>query len=477
MRMVRARFGEDVAVMAEPGRGLVAEAGVIVAEVVLVARKDQDDLARWVYLDIGKFLRARRDHGRGRPATSSRPATATPPPGLASSRGRRATWPTCSTRSARCSCRSGSRPATRCGSSAPAPTPRATRRSASTASRRSKRSSSADAGRTAGDRGTFGAEPGGPDADRADHRPAHDRLDTGAGRLRRRRGARLRCSTGVERLRPDAVLLTGDLAENGLPEEYRGSPSVVSGLVRADRGRCRGTTTTGRAFAEGLAVQRHRHGTGAGAAPRARGRAGAAHRARHPHGRGTDVWDCSARPSSPGSPSGSAATTRGRSFSSCIIRHSRSGCRSTGRGAVDGDELARIVLGHPRVLAAACGHVHRTARVNWAGTVGSVCPACRLGYPLTRCLAGAVPLPRAAEPGVPAACLRPRCSASSATPKYVTAGSAFPGAARLAKAHGDRTGVGRWHEDAGKARRSSPPTTSTSASGSTGGSIPAASPG
>ncbi len=55
MRMVRARFGEAVEVMAEPGRGLVAEAGVICAEVLLVARKDQDDLARWVYLDIGKF--------------------------------------------------------------------------------------------------------------------------------------------------------------------------------------------------------------------------------------------------------------------------------------------------------------------------------------------------------------------------------------------------------------------------------------
>jgi ornithine decarboxylase len=55
MRMTRARFGEEVEVMAEPGRGLVAEAGVICAEVMLVARKDQDDLARWVYLDIGKF--------------------------------------------------------------------------------------------------------------------------------------------------------------------------------------------------------------------------------------------------------------------------------------------------------------------------------------------------------------------------------------------------------------------------------------
>ncbi len=55
MRMVRARFGEETHVMAEPGRGLVAEAGVIVSEVMLVSRKDQDDLQRWVYLDIGKF--------------------------------------------------------------------------------------------------------------------------------------------------------------------------------------------------------------------------------------------------------------------------------------------------------------------------------------------------------------------------------------------------------------------------------------
>ena len=55
MRMVHARFGTEVSVMAEPGRGLVAEAGVIVAEVLLVSRKDDDDLHRWVFLDIGKF--------------------------------------------------------------------------------------------------------------------------------------------------------------------------------------------------------------------------------------------------------------------------------------------------------------------------------------------------------------------------------------------------------------------------------------
>lgn len=55
MDQVRARFGEVARVMAEPGRGLVAEAGAIVAEVVLVSRKSARDLHRWVYLSIGRF--------------------------------------------------------------------------------------------------------------------------------------------------------------------------------------------------------------------------------------------------------------------------------------------------------------------------------------------------------------------------------------------------------------------------------------
>ncbi len=55
MEMVRARFGDQVEVMAEPGRGLVAEAGIISAEVLLASRKSDSDLCRWVYLDIGKF--------------------------------------------------------------------------------------------------------------------------------------------------------------------------------------------------------------------------------------------------------------------------------------------------------------------------------------------------------------------------------------------------------------------------------------
>ena len=39
----------------EPGRGMVGNAGVIKAEVVLVSKKHANDNQRWVYLDIGKF--------------------------------------------------------------------------------------------------------------------------------------------------------------------------------------------------------------------------------------------------------------------------------------------------------------------------------------------------------------------------------------------------------------------------------------
>ncbi len=39
----------------EPGRFIVADAGVVCAEVVLVSRRDKNDDTRWVYLDIGRF--------------------------------------------------------------------------------------------------------------------------------------------------------------------------------------------------------------------------------------------------------------------------------------------------------------------------------------------------------------------------------------------------------------------------------------
>ena len=45
----------DLELMIEPGRYLVADAGVLRSEVVLVSRRSPDDAERWVYLDCGKF--------------------------------------------------------------------------------------------------------------------------------------------------------------------------------------------------------------------------------------------------------------------------------------------------------------------------------------------------------------------------------------------------------------------------------------
>jgi ornithine decarboxylase len=42
-------------VIAEPGRALVGNAGIIVSEVVLVSQKSSNDAQRWVYLDVGRF--------------------------------------------------------------------------------------------------------------------------------------------------------------------------------------------------------------------------------------------------------------------------------------------------------------------------------------------------------------------------------------------------------------------------------------
>jgi ornithine decarboxylase len=55
-RSLRRHFGNRIPeTIIEPGRGMVGNAGVIEAEVVLVSRKSETDNVRWVYLDIGKF--------------------------------------------------------------------------------------------------------------------------------------------------------------------------------------------------------------------------------------------------------------------------------------------------------------------------------------------------------------------------------------------------------------------------------------
>ena len=55
-RALRKHFGNRIPeTIIEPGRGLVGNAGVIEAEVVLVSKKSGKDETRWVYLDIGRF--------------------------------------------------------------------------------------------------------------------------------------------------------------------------------------------------------------------------------------------------------------------------------------------------------------------------------------------------------------------------------------------------------------------------------------
>ena len=56
MRAMTEHFGNDLPDMViEPGRFVVADAGVVSAEVVLVSHRDRNDPQRWVYLDIGRF--------------------------------------------------------------------------------------------------------------------------------------------------------------------------------------------------------------------------------------------------------------------------------------------------------------------------------------------------------------------------------------------------------------------------------------
>ena len=55
-RFLKEDFGDDLPeIILEPGRSLIANAGILVSEVVLVARKSRTSVERWVYTDVGKF--------------------------------------------------------------------------------------------------------------------------------------------------------------------------------------------------------------------------------------------------------------------------------------------------------------------------------------------------------------------------------------------------------------------------------------
>ena len=88
MAAITRHFGNRLPEMiAEPGRGIAGDAGLIQTEVVLISRKSRDDEKRWVYLDIGKFgglpevmdeaiqyrMRTPRDGGREGPVVIAGP--------------------------------------------------------------------------------------------------------------------------------------------------------------------------------------------------------------------------------------------------------------------------------------------------------------------------------------------------------------------------------------------------------------------
>ena len=52
---IKQKFGNIENIFAEPGRALVANSGIIIAEAILVSNKDINDPDRWLYLNIGRF--------------------------------------------------------------------------------------------------------------------------------------------------------------------------------------------------------------------------------------------------------------------------------------------------------------------------------------------------------------------------------------------------------------------------------------
>lgn len=55
-RYLHEDFGEELPeIVLEPGRSLIANAGVLVSEIVLISRKSRTGLNRWIYTDVGKF--------------------------------------------------------------------------------------------------------------------------------------------------------------------------------------------------------------------------------------------------------------------------------------------------------------------------------------------------------------------------------------------------------------------------------------
>ncbi|MCL2318635.1 MAG: hypothetical protein FWC45_01015, partial [Treponema sp.] len=51
----RGMLGNVLKILLEPGRSLTGNSGILATEVVLISRKSNTALNRWIYLDAGKF--------------------------------------------------------------------------------------------------------------------------------------------------------------------------------------------------------------------------------------------------------------------------------------------------------------------------------------------------------------------------------------------------------------------------------------
>ena len=55
-RYLQDDFGDEIPmIILEPGRSLVGDSGILTSEIVLISRKNNTALERWVYIDAGKF--------------------------------------------------------------------------------------------------------------------------------------------------------------------------------------------------------------------------------------------------------------------------------------------------------------------------------------------------------------------------------------------------------------------------------------
>jgi ornithine decarboxylase len=55
-RYLKEDYGDDMPeIIIEPGRSLVGDSGILITEVILISRKNNTALNRWVYIDAGKF--------------------------------------------------------------------------------------------------------------------------------------------------------------------------------------------------------------------------------------------------------------------------------------------------------------------------------------------------------------------------------------------------------------------------------------